>query len=61
MPQVQIREGHDHAALHQAAAIVMLVLGDQCIFMLVTDEALATMVRPDAGSRMYRRSSSRRI
>jgi hypothetical protein len=37
---VPVGEGHQHAALHQAAAVVVLVLGDQRIFMLAVDDAL---------------------
>ncbi len=40
-----VRERHQHAALHQAAAVVVLVLRDQRIFMLAVDDALPQ--RPD--------------
>ena len=35
-----VREGHQDAALHQAAAVVMLVLRDQRVFMFAVDAAL---------------------
>ena len=56
-----VREGHQHAALHQAAAVVVLVLRDQRIFVLAIDDPVATAARSDAESRMFRRWSSRRI
>jgi len=40
-----VGKGHQHAALDQAAAIVVLVLGDQRVFMCAVDDALPQ--RPD--------------
>src|SRR5882724_543738 len=40
-----VGEGHQHAALHKAAAVVMLVLGDQRVFVTAVDHALPQ--RPD--------------
>src|SRR5216683_332707 len=40
-----VGEGHQHAALHQAAAVVVLVLGDQRVFVTAVDHALPQ--RPD--------------
>src|SRR5438445_605298 len=42
---ITVREGHDDTALHQAAAIVMLVLGDQRKLVFAIDQALPQ--RPD--------------